>query len=148
VLLGLALVRSDARGKWLVAPIALLGVLPLAWYVTPEMLTNHLNPAEIPWWIVIDALIVSTIVGFAVGFGIRCRVLLVAVLLAVAGFFQAEVAIFPALDQVASARTLWMERHPRCTPVLNRGLPYSLYYYSGRMLPSCVIVDNAGGTGR
>jgi 4-amino-4-deoxy-L-arabinose transferase-like glycosyltransferase len=148
VLLGLGLVRPEARRKWLIAPIALLGVLPLAWFVTPEMLTSHLSMAQVPWPTAIGALAASTAVGFAVGFGLRCRVFLIAVLLTVVSFFQAEVALFPALDNVASARTLWTEKRPQCAPVLNRGLLYSLYYYSGRMLPACVIVDNASGTGQ
>ena len=147
VLFGLGLVHSGARGKWLVAPIALLGILPLTWYVRPEILTGSLRAAEIPWTAVIVALTASTAVGFAVGFGLRCRVLLAAILLAVLGFFQAEVALFPVLDKVGSARSLWEQTHPGCAPVLNRGLLYSLYYYSGRMLPSCAIVDNASGTG-
>ncbi len=148
VLFGLGLVHSAARRKWVIAPIALLGILPLAWYVTPEMLATGIRALEIPWATAVGVLLASTIVGFSVGFGLRCRVFLVVVLLATAGFFQAEVALFPILDQVASARSLWEEKHPQCAQVLNRRPPYSLYYYSGRMLPSCVIVDNASGTGR
>jgi hypothetical protein len=47
----------------------------------------------------------------------------------------------PGLDQVASARTLWMQLGPRqdavCVDWVPRGMQYSLDYYFVPPLPAC-----------
>ena len=72
---------------------------------------------------------------------LRARALIAPILLAAAGFIWIEIALFPALDQAASARILWAASHPDCAPVLPRGMLWGLYYYSGKRLPNCAIVD-------
>jgi 4-amino-4-deoxy-L-arabinose transferase-like glycosyltransferase len=147
-LLGLGLARSPSRERWLIAPIALLGALPLAVSVLPEIAVHGLKATTIPWTEGALGLAAATAIAGAAAFWLRSRAFPLAVALAAGGLIWAESDLFPALDKAASARTLWSSTHPECAPVLARRMLYGLYYYSGKQLPDCAIVDkNAGPTG-
>ncbi len=141
VLLGFALARTARRNLWIVAPIGLLGALPVAAAVVPQSVAHGLRAAEIPWVTGLIGLAVTFAIGGAFAAWQPARVFWIAVFLASAGFLQLEVDLFPALDRTSSARSLWSESHPKCAPVLPRGMLYGLYYYAGRTLPDCAIVD-------
>ena len=142
VLMGGALGRTARPERWLIAPVALLGALPLATSVLPEAASQGLmHSGRIPWITGAAGMAVAAGVGVALAFWVRSRAFAVAVLLTAAGFVWVETGIFPALDRAASARTLWSANHPGCGPVLPRGMLWGLYYYSGKRLPDCAIVD-------
>jgi hypothetical protein len=54
-----------------------------------------------------------------------------------------EATVFPRFDAVASARPIWISAHPECSPHLSRATLYGLYYYAGRSLPECTVLDPA-----
>jgi len=145
ILTGLGLARSFRRERWLIAPTALLGTLPLAGSVFPEIAAHGLRISQIPWSSVALGLAIGAVVGGAIALWLRSRAFVVAVVLSAAAFLSLEIELFPALDKTASARTLWSSSHPGCAPVLARGMLYGLYYYSGKQLPDCAIVDKNAG---
>jgi 4-amino-4-deoxy-L-arabinose transferase-like glycosyltransferase len=138
---GLAMARTERRERWLIAPVALLGTLPIAAVILPEAEAHHLRTAQIPWISGALGIAVAAAIGVAIAKWFRSRAFPLAVLLAAAGFVLLEIDVFPALDKVGSARSLWIARHPDCAPELPRGMPYSLNYYAERALPGCAIVD-------
>jgi len=139
--MGVALARTARPERWLIAPIALLGAFPLAASVLPQAAAHGLRSAPIPWASGGLGIAVAAVAGIALALWLNSRAFAPTVLLAAAGFVWLEIAIFPALDAGASARTLWSASHPDCAPVLPRGMLWGLYYYSGRRLPDCAIVD-------
>lgn len=143
VLMGVALARAGLRERWLIAPIAMLGMLPAARAILPEAVAHGFGAAHIPW----ASVALGLAVGVAFGAGIalwpllRAKALLMAISVAAAAFIWLEIEVFPVLDTTGSARTLWAAGHPDCAPVLSRGMLYGLYYYSEKQLPDCAIVD-------
>jgi hypothetical protein len=80
-------------------------------------------------------------VGAAIALEWRSRSFPPVVMVAAAVFLWVEIGIFPLLDKAGSGRSVWIADHPSCAPVLPRNLLYGLYYYSGKPLPNCAIVD-------
>ncbi len=140
VLLGIGL-NSARPERWLVAPIALLGVFPFAISAMPGIASQGLKSTPIQWTQAALAVVAAGALGLAAVYYLRSRALPLAVALAVAGFLWAEAELLPALDTAASARPMWLSTHPECAPVLARARLYGLYYYSGKQLPGCAIVD-------
>jgi 4-amino-4-deoxy-L-arabinose transferase-like glycosyltransferase len=142
-LTAVALCRAAHRERWLMAPIAMLGVLPASRAILPEAVAHGLRTAQIPWPAVAWGIVAGAALGLALAFWppMRSRALIASVFLAAAGFIWMEIVLFPALDQAGSARALWAESHPDCAPVLPRGILYGLNYYSEKELPDCAIVD-------
>ncbi len=141
ILIAAGLARSPRPERWLIAPIALLGLLPVAAAILPDIAASSLRATPIPWSSGTIWLLAATTVGFVAAFGLRSRAFLLTSLLAVAAFFSLEISVFPALDKAASARPIWSANRPECAPILARGMLYGLYYYSGGKLPDCAIVD-------
>jgi hypothetical protein len=139
--MGIALAHSPRPERWMLAPVALLGALPVAASILPDVMEHGLRATPIPWLSGLAGLAIATAVGVALAFWLRSRAIPVAVLLAAAAFLWGEAAVFPVLDKAASARSLWSSSHPDCAPVLARQLRYGLEYYSGKALPDCGIVD-------
>jgi 4-amino-4-deoxy-L-arabinose transferase-like glycosyltransferase len=139
VLMAVGLARATRRERWLIAPIAMLGGLPVAASILPEVAAHR--AAQIPWAYGALDLAVAAAVGAAIAFWLRPRAFALTIVLAAGGLLCLEIAVFPVLDQAASARPLWAASHPDCAPVVPRGMPYGLYYYSGKKLPDCAIVD-------
>jgi 4-amino-4-deoxy-L-arabinose transferase-like glycosyltransferase len=151
VLMGVALTRAARKERWLIASIALLGTLPLAASILPEAMVHGLRTTRIPWASGLPSLAAAA-AGVGTMYWLRSRAFQVAILLAAAGFIWAEIDLFPSLDRTASARTLWSANHPDCAPLLARNMLYGLYYYAGKRLPDCAIVDKnanqSSGTGQ
>lgn len=141
VLAAFALVSATHRERWLIAPIALLGALPLAASVLPESAAHGLKSASISWILGAYGLITAAAVACIIARWFRSAAFPLAILFAAIGFCWVETSVFPALDQAASARALWSANHPECTTVVPRATLYGLYYYSGKVLPDCAIVD-------
>jgi hypothetical protein len=142
VLMGVGLARTGRPERWLIAPVALLGALPLAASILPDAAAQGLlHSGRISWMTAAVGIAVTAAAGVALAFWLRLRAFALAVLMAAAGYVWVEIGIFPALDRAASARTLWAASHPDCGPVLPRGMLWGLYYYSGKRLPDCAIVD-------
>ena len=126
---------------FLPGPIILLGALPFAAAIVPKAAADGLSAAPLNWQLAFTGLAVAAAVASILVFGLRSLAVPAAFLLAAGGFFWLETGIFPQLDHAATARPLWLEKHPSCAPVLARSMLYGLYYYSEKEIPSCVIVD-------
>jgi hypothetical protein len=111
-----------------------MGALPIAVHVLPGALAGGLGSTSIS-----IPLLSLWVCGAALG-GLLLAVFFsapAAFALIAAAFLWFEAAAFPGVDQAASARTLWLNKHPVCAPPLRAGLVYSLNYYAGRELPAC-----------
>lgn len=150
-LMGLALARRPRLEPWLVASLGLMGALSTAVAVSPRAI-DHIRAAQIPWPPVFLGLAAAASLGAVLAFRFRARAFPAAILLVALGFLWLQARLFPVLDQAGSARSLWLASHPVCAPALPRGMSYSLYYYSGKLLPDCGIVDKnaipSGESGR
>ena len=82
-------------------------------------------------------------IGAALTFAIRRKSLFAIAALTSLFFLWFQFAVFPGIDQAASGRPLWNAGHPACAPPLRRTILYSLYYYAGRELPACGILDQS-----
>ncbi len=142
ILLALGLARTARPERAMIAPMALLGLLPLASHVVPQALADGLRAAEIAWplalWVGVAGL-AATVLALAR----RGRRLAVPVALVTAGlaFLWFEFATFPAIDSAATARPLWLSQHPTCAPPKPRFLNYGLSYYAGKSMPECRVLD-------
>jgi 4-amino-4-deoxy-L-arabinose transferase-like glycosyltransferase len=141
VLLGAGLAASPRPERWLIAPVVLLGALPFAAAVVPQVAAIERTASRLDWTLAFSGLGVAAVIAAILVFGVRSLALPAAFCLAAAGFFWLETDVFPKLDRAATARPLWREKHPSCAPVLARSMLYGLYYYSEKELPPCVIVD-------
>jgi 4-amino-4-deoxy-L-arabinose transferase-like glycosyltransferase len=142
-LMGVALTRAGHLERWLIAPVAMLGVLPAARAVLPQAVTHGLGATPIPWSSIALGLAGGVVLGAGLALWpwLRAKALIAAISLAAAGFIWIEIELFPVLDKAGSARTVWAASRPDCAPVLPRGMLYGLYYYSEKQLSDCAIVD-------
>jgi 4-amino-4-deoxy-L-arabinose transferase-like glycosyltransferase len=136
-LLGIGLARTPRPAVAITLCVALLGLLPAISEVAPHMLAAHglfaaKGLATSAIWLVPAAL-----AGFVCA---RFKPRL-APFLAGAAFLWFQLATFPRFDTLASARPLWLQRHPQCAPGVSRDLLYGLYYYSGGRIPPCPVPD-------
>ena len=149
VLMGAGLAASPRPDRWLIVPVILLGALPFAAAIVPQAAADGLSAASLDWRLAFSGLAVAAAVAGVLVFGFRSLALPAAFLLAAGGLFWLEARVFPQLDRAATARPLWLEKHPTCAPVPGRTVSYGLYYYSERKLLPCAIVDKnvspAGG---
>ena len=134
--------RPFPAAKWLAGSAALTGLFPAAAAVVPPALARGLRVATIPWVAVVLGLLVGAALGILVAARCRQRSFAVVGTVVAAGYLWFEVTAFPTLDAVASARPIWLETRPECAPNgASRNLLYGLYYYSGRQLPNCTVLD-------
>jgi 4-amino-4-deoxy-L-arabinose transferase-like glycosyltransferase len=144
-LLGLGLSRTKRPVIAVIAPVVLLGALPLISGTAPRVLASHgLWSAHIPWMRGALWLITAGIAGGILARCIPKKAFGTATALAALGFLWFQWATFPEFDALASARPLWLAEHPRCAPPLSRDMLYGLYYYSGRQISACPILDRNG----
>jgi 4-amino-4-deoxy-L-arabinose transferase-like glycosyltransferase len=145
MLMGIGLARVSRPGVAIVAPVLLLGALPLMAAIAPGVLAHGLRSMKIPWQGTIVWLIAAGIVGIILASILRKHAFAAAAVLACAGFLWFEMAAFPGFDAVVSARPLWLAGRLQCAPQSNRstlyGLYYYSYYYSGKRLPNCTVLD-------
>ena len=143
ILIGLGVSRSRWRNAALVPCAALLGLLPAAAGVLPAALSAGIRSAQIPFAALALWLAAGLGVGAALTFAIRRKSLFAIAALTSLFFLWFQFAVFPGIDQAASGRPLWNAGHPACAPPLRRTILYSLYYYAGRELPACGILDQS-----
>jgi 4-amino-4-deoxy-L-arabinose transferase-like glycosyltransferase len=142
ILIAAELAQRSRAGWWLVAPLALTGILVALPEVVATSLAHGLRSAHIDWVAILLALAAAAIFGVAVAlkapgdWGFALAAFAIAL-----GFIWFETATFPAIDAAASARPAWLAYHPKCAPGEPRNRAYGLYYYSETKLPDCSILD-------
>ena len=141
VLIGVGLARRSRPQNLIAASIAILALLPIAAGVLPGALATGIRSTPLPWTPLAIWLTLGILTGTALMFAMKKNHLFAAVALTGICFLWFQTAVFPPIDRAASARTLWNSQHPVCAPNLRRTVLYSLYYYSGRELPPCDILD-------
>jgi 4-amino-4-deoxy-L-arabinose transferase-like glycosyltransferase len=142
-LMGVALARTVGVQRWIIFPVALLGLLPVAASAVPEAAAHGLRAVRMPWPAALAGLGAATCAGCAIAWGLKHRALPLAVSLVAVGFFWMELTLFPAMDRAGSARILWSGNRLDCAPALPRGVLYGLYYYSEKRIPDCDIGDKS-----
>lgn len=142
ILLALGLARASRPDRAIIAPLALLGLLPLAAQVAPQALAHGLRQAQASaasaLWVVVlggGAWLVTRAAPF------RRFAVPLAMFTAAVAFFWFEVTVFPAVDRAATARPLWVRERPSCAPANKRFLVYGLSYYAGKSVPECHVLD-------
>lgn len=141
ILMGIGLARANRPKALLVLPAALLGILPFARAVVPVAIGSRLRAAPLPWNELAAGLGIATALGISLLL-LPKKGLFGAVFALVGGaFLWFQFAVFPAIDQTASARPVWRQQRPQCAPDRDRGLQYGLDYYAGRALPLCEVLD-------
>jgi len=145
-LLGLGLSRARRQAAIVIAPIILLGALPLISRIAPLILASHVPgiggfavDIRAGWWMIAAGIAGCILARFVPGqaFG-------TAAALAGLGFLWFQFTTFPEFDALASARPLWLADHPQCAPAVSRDMLYGLYYYSGRQISACPVLDPRG----
>lgn len=143
VLIGVGLARHRNPARLLIAPVALLGVLPVAARVVPAALATGLHTAAIPWPLLPFWLGAALLAGSLFPVVFKRFSFCAAAGCAAFSFLWFQFAVFPQIDSIVSARPLWIALHPSCVPELHRRLRYGLNYYAGRELPRCDILIHA-----
>jgi 4-amino-4-deoxy-L-arabinose transferase-like glycosyltransferase len=143
-LIGAGLARSAWSGRLIAASVALLGLLPVASGVLPVALATGLRTAGFRWLPLPVWLLAGLLTGVVLVVIFKQNSLIAAAALAAACFLAFQIAVFPDIDRIVSARPLWVSQHPTCVPDLHRRLLYGLNYYAGRELPRCESI--AGST--
>jgi 4-amino-4-deoxy-L-arabinose transferase-like glycosyltransferase len=143
-LLGLVLSRATRQAAIVIAPIILLGLLPAISSIAPLILASHSAGTVVPGlhavlWLIPAAIFAVIMARFAPGQAVGT-----AAALAGLGFLWFQFATFPEFDALASARPLWNAEHPQCAPPASRDVLYGLYYYSGRQIATCPVLDQSG----
>jgi hypothetical protein len=117
----------------------------------PDAVVYGWRSVHFPVAVFASGLVIAAAVGGGLARVWTPRMFPVAALLAACGFLWLQTTLFPVLDKATSGRYVWSISRSDCSPVLPRAQLYGLYYYSGKMLPDCGIVDknalpsNAGG---
>lgn len=142
-LAGIAFAESK-RSRWvLVASAALLVLLPPIAQMLPDALAGGISRSALPpfqWtWFLPGLACVA--VWFVDAAGHRVAAVALLAVAITAGVVSIELRSFPKIDQVASARALWLTVAPIrdrvCIERLHRSLRYGLNYYSVTPLPDC-----------
>jgi 4-amino-4-deoxy-L-arabinose transferase-like glycosyltransferase len=126
--MGIGLARAERPGAALIAPVVLLGALPLISGVAPGVVAHGIRSARIPWEGAIIWIIAAGIVGGILALTAQRYAFGIAAALAGIGFLWFQLAAFPEFDAVVSARPLWIASHPQCAPPLTRSALFGLYY--------------------
>jgi hypothetical protein len=147
--MGIAVARSARPVVSLTASALLLLLIPVGATLLPEGLAHGLRRAWPP--------VTSSWIWVGVAFAAACTVAATAsrksapaALAALAAFSAVsfvllKAAVFPALDQAAGARPLWLRIEPQraeiCIGDVPRHVRYGLQYYSQGHLPDCSSVQ-------
>jgi len=143
ILMGSGLSQMARPERWLLTPVALLGLMPAASSVLPIAMATGIRAAAIPWkQIAFSCALAATGGAIAVAI-LKNRAVAAAFALVAASFLWLKVAAYPELDRAATARPLWISKHPACTASEERGRVYGLEYYAGRALPPCDVPDTS-----
>ena len=137
-LMAIGYIKAGRPGWAPPAAISLLGLLPVAAKVVPEALASGVRRAHFSGSAIAIPVLVAIGIALITAFFVRGMYRqVVAGSLAAATLLWFQFAVFPAIDQAASARPLWREHHPDCAPPVSRSLVYGLDYYAGKRLPPC-----------
>jgi 4-amino-4-deoxy-L-arabinose transferase-like glycosyltransferase len=137
VLIGIGLDRAKRPGVLMIAPVALIAMLPYISRIAPAVLAHGFRSIQIPWQEPLLWLVAGGIAGGILSLFGPKLVAGATFALAGAGFLWFQIVTFPEFDAAASARPMWLANHPQCAPNLTRSLLYGLNYYAGRQLPPC-----------
>jgi 4-amino-4-deoxy-L-arabinose transferase and related glycosyltransferases of PMT family len=139
-LLGLRLAEMpDVR--WALAITGLLlGCIPLIGGMLPDALLSGLSRvplARLEWW----PFFLGTGIAAACWFIPKEWAMALIVLGVAAGVLYLKIAMFPRLDEIKSARPLWLQvagrRSETCVGPISRAWRYGLNFYSVTPLPDC-----------
>jgi 4-amino-4-deoxy-L-arabinose transferase-like glycosyltransferase len=151
-LLGIGLSRARRAAIMVIAPATLLGALPLISGIAPHVLAHGLRSVPLPWAKILLWVIAAGIAGGVLATLAPGKAFGMAAGLAGIGFLWFQFATFPGFDSFASARPLWQKElltdHPQCAPAVSRNMLYGLYYYSGRQISPCPVLDPSGTRAR
>ena len=142
-LLGLGLARTRKIGFVLLPTLMLLSLLPAVSALAPRVMATQFGGLALPAVPILGFLLAALIVGLGLARFAPQYVFQTTACIAAIGFVLFQFATFPQFDKLASARSLWNVNHPECAPVVRRDILYGLYYYSGRELDPCPVVDPA-----
>ena len=141
ILIGVGLANSKRPGLAIVTPVILLGGLPVMVSVVPGAVRHGLRSTSIPWGKTALWFLAAAAIGIIIAVIFRKYAFEFASLLSAAVLLWFQFAVFPRLDEAASARPLWLANHPQCSRNLDRQELYGLYYYAERRLPDCSVSD-------
>jgi len=120
----------------------MIGLFPAMASVVPVALGRGFRAASVPWNLAALGFLVAAAAGWLVAGKFRRGSFTAIAVAAVAGYLWFEIAAFPMLDRAASARSGWLSTQPKClSPGVSRNLLYGLYYYAGKQLPDCALLD-------
>lgn len=139
ILLGIGMANSKRPGPAMVVPVTLLGAIPVMVAVLPGAVSHGIRSTSIPWENALLWFLAAAVTGIIIGAIFRKYAFEAAALLSAVVFLWFQFAVFPGLDQAASARPLWLADHPQCSHGLDRQKLYGLYYYAERRLPDCSV---------
>jgi hypothetical protein len=122
----------------------LLAALPAAATFAPQVLAAHGIHVTFPLIRLAVPLIICTILAGCMALFGGSRAFFITAAMAATAFLWFQFAAFPAFDAAGSARSLVGPGFPGCTPAGPRDVLYGLYYYSGKELPKCAILDPGG----
>ena len=147
ILIAQGLSRTSHPNRAVVAPMALLALLPVISLVIPIALARGLRAATIPWTEAGIALAIGTTFGLLLSSTVRRHALTATFAIAGIGFMWVQINSFPALDSAASARPLWLRDRPSCITKQPRAIIYGLSYYAELVLPECSLLDQSNTRG-
>jgi hypothetical protein len=127
--------------RWMLMPIALLGLMPAASRILPIAMATGIRAAAIPWGEIALGCALAAIGGTIALAIVKNRAVAAACVLVTASFLGLKITAYPKLDRAATVRPLWISKHPACTFSDERGLIYGLEYYAGKALPPCYVLD-------
>jgi 4-amino-4-deoxy-L-arabinose transferase-like glycosyltransferase len=141
IVMGAALARAAKPERWIVLPVALLGLAPAAARALPVAMASGIRAATFSWLGIATGLALMALAGAVLATIAKGKAPVAAFALTACAFFWLKAASFPALDRAASARPLWLAERPSCIGNADRGLVYGLQYYAAKALPACESLD-------
>ena len=136
--------RDSPRMAWYAAG-GLLLLFPIVESLLAPAIADGIGEAWPPRGVgapaVIAFMAIAACAGFAARLGRRRLAALVLALGAAIGFIHLKMQVYPELDRLAGARTVWRQIAPRsdrvCLEDVRRHVAYGLAYYNGKPLPDC-----------
>jgi 4-amino-4-deoxy-L-arabinose transferase-like glycosyltransferase len=141
ILMGAGLSRLRKPEWAMVLPVALLGLVPIANRALPTAMATGIHAVALPWPSILLWCAACAAAASLLAISLKQKAVYAAFLAVALAFFWLKAEAFPALDAAATARPLWLTRHPACADPVQRALAYGLNYYSGRLLPPCPLLD-------
>ncbi len=146
-LMGIAVARVARPVVTLTASALLLLLIPVGATLLPVGLSHGLGrawpPQNVSWIWVGGALVAACAVAAMASRKSKSAAVASLAAFAAVSFILLKSVVFPALDQAAGARPLWLRIEPRqheiCIGDVRRQVRYGLRYYSRENLPECGV---------